>query len=99
MTEKQRLAIDDIMDNFDFHKVHRVMEFMNWQWRGEGVPSVSEMRKEARRLLLSSMKDSGQASTGGFLATYEEYEKVGGVLELKFVIEEWDWDEESGVDE
>ena len=51
MTEKQRLAIDDIMDNFDFHKVHRVMEFMNWQWSGEVVPSVSEMRKEARRLV------------------------------------------------
>jgi hypothetical protein len=87
------------MDNFDFHKVHRVMEFMNWQWSGEVVPSVSEMRKEVRRLLLESMKGRDQVSSGGFLATYQEWEKVGGVLELKFVIEEWDWDEESGMDE
>ena len=99
MTEKQQKAIDDIMDNFDFHKVHLVMDFMNWQWKNAGVPDVSELKKLARRLLRDSINEKTMVSTGGFVATYEEHDEVGIALDLKFVLEEWEWDEYTDGDD
>lgn len=49
-------VIDDVLCSFDFEKVHSVMQFLGWRWAfpksgGPSVPTVSEIRKEARRLL------------------------------------------------
>lgn len=43
-------AADEIMMNFDFEKVNRVMEFLNWRWYGakNGVPTVDEIKTEVR---------------------------------------------------
>ena len=77
-----------IIDNFDFKKVKKVMEFMNLTWVGEPKsPSISKMKKEASRLLsevYDSEPDCSSIATGGFKASrYEDS------LELEFIITDW----------
>lgn len=77
--------IDEIMDNFDFHKVQRVMEFMDWTWMGE-PPGAPALRKRARSLLKEVVeKDRLYAAQGGLRA-----EHMLGRLRLSFVLECWD---------
>ena len=68
--------IEDIMDEFDFDRVHRVMEFLNWTWADEFggvcVPLKSEVRKRARALLNESAKSKESLSTGGFHVEFRE---------------------------
>jgi len=64
--------IDDIMDDFDFDKVHKIMEFLNWEWitdeDGTQVPYISDLRKRARSLLRIAAKEGGFHGSGGFTA-------------------------------
>ena len=43
--------IKEVLDTFDFDKVHEVMIFLNWTWRFDKVPDVLELRHTAERLL------------------------------------------------
>ena len=95
--------IDDIMDEFNFAKVQKVMESLDWKWVGEYV-TIEMLREEARRLLrgacnarLGDFKDEhweiGIAnSTGGFEAKAwcDESKEHITDLELKFVVEHWE---------
>ena len=93
MTPKQQDALDNIMDNFDFDQVHKVMVFLNWKWANSngslGVPEKYELRSEARRLLKMAIEEKTTVSTGGFLAEYREGE-LDGWMDLKFVVSDWD---------
>jgi hypothetical protein len=94
------------MDNFDFHKVHKVMKMLNWRWAfsENGVPEEYELRKHARedlnRVLAAVMSgyDEYQTSCGGFEAYAKRWpaEKEGETpciqLMLKFVLTDWDED-------
>jgi len=95
--------IRDIIDEFDFDKVERTMEALNWKWRGE-TPTLYDLRKEAEHLLrgaaksrLSDFKDTHHDvaiinATGGFEARAycnENKTKITG-LDLAFVITSWD---------
>ena len=95
--------IKDIMDNFDFDKVERVMEALNWKWRGE-TPTLYDLREEALRLLrgaaksrLSDFKDTHHEiaiinACGGFEARAycnEDKTKITG-LDLAFIVTSWD---------
>jgi Spy/CpxP family protein refolding chaperone len=85
MTEKQQSAIDEIMDDFNFNKVHKAMKELNWQWRDIGVPDEYDLRVEARRLLKEAIKNKFSIATGGFEAAYQD--QYGESLTLKFVLE------------
>lgn len=79
--------IDEIMDWFDFSKVAKVMEAVDWKWwseEGIEVPCEGKLRKEARRLLKRAIKERGIIGTGGFEASY-----IDGDLELKFIVSSW----------
>ena len=95
--------IKDIMDEFDFDKVERVMESLNWKWRGE-TPTLYDLREEALRLLrgaaksrLGNFKNEHHDvaiinACGGFEAKAycdENKTKITG-LDLEFVITSWD---------
>jgi hypothetical protein len=88
MTEKQQNAIDEIMDWFDFEKVAKVMSFLEWKWISaeEGVPSVGEIRQQARKLLKQVIEQKTTIATGGLRVTYynDDY------IKLEFIIEEMD---------
>lgn len=95
--------IDEIILEFDFVKVHKAMEALNWKWLG-GVPTIEDLRNEAHRLLrgaansrLHMFKDEHweqgiQNSTGGFeaMAWCNENKTKIIRLELKFVLTSWD---------
>ena len=62
VTNRQRLAIDDIMDSFEFHKVERHMVQTQWEWAtptpedewNMEIPDEYRLRAELRRLLVSA---------------------------------------------
>ena len=80
------------------------MEFMNWRWVGEGVPTIESMIQTAKRLLnsaaelrLSEYKNSHWeigiiSSTGGFEAQAfcNEAKTEIIALDLKFILNHWD---------
>ena len=91
MKENQREAmIDEIMEHFDFEKVHKVMSFLDWEWDiGDGeqtVPSTYRLMKQAKQMLKYITqyddKEYHEMATGGFRAVLNEE----GDLELRFEI-------------
>ena len=100
---KLRNKIDDIMENFDFERVHKVMDMLEWRWGSakNGVPSVEELKKEAKRLLVSACVEKNHISTGGFKAVFEKSTGWGldndddPYVGLEFILEEW----EGGLDD
>lgn len=82
--------IQSIMDNFAFDKVRKVMELLNWRWAfSEGVPTMDELRKEARRLLVESAKERLPIATGGFRAVWEDDPNgLDPYIGLEFIVEE-----------
>ena len=101
MTQKQQDAIDGIMDYFNFEKVLKVMELLEWEWQDaeEGIPTVPELRQQARRLLKMSLKEKTNTSTGGFHVMYESSEDGGEFIQLMFAVEEWYEDVEKDLAE
>ena len=89
ITQKQQELIDDIMDNFDFEKVHKVMTFLNWKWAmldGYAIPSISDIRSRARdRLKTVLLEKYGYCESGGLVA--RKYDD--GTISLEFKIESW----------
>jgi hypothetical protein len=84
--------IDEIMDWFDFAKVQKVMDHLEWTWNGDyGPPSEAEIRQHARQ----AMKDvarGGCQSIGGFEARVVEGSEDGKPwlsLSLAFAVSEW----------
>lgn len=87
MTDEQNKAVNEIMDWFDFEKVHKTMRVLRWKWSGteEGVPLLGEIKQRARQLLVQSIEENTTISTGGFRATYSHYENH---LNLEFILSE-----------
>lgn len=86
--------IEYVLNGFDFIKVNKVMEYLDWQWYGAGVPSVYELTKQSEYLLLrvywlcfkSEDKSIPQCcASGGFKATCF-YEDNKFWFELEFII-------------
>jgi hypothetical protein len=79
------------MDYFKFEQVQKVMELLDWKWAGaeEGIPTVPELRQEARRLLKMSFEEKTNVATGGFNVMYESEADGGEFIQLMFVVEEW----------
>lgn len=92
MTQRQQDAMDNIMDYFDFEKVRRVMELLDWKWGpiGNRVPEVFEIRQSARRLIKEAIeKYKGSIATGGLWVDYSEDENGDIALDLSFKLEHW----------
>jgi hypothetical protein len=100
VTESQfEEILDDVMDQFDFDKVHRVMEFMDWVWvttdgHSTEVPSISRLKQAARKHLRRAFAKNITIGSGGLEASYVppapewKGEDPYGLLELRFVLEE-----------
>ena len=94
MSKTKQEQIDEIMDNFDFNKVAKVMDFLDWRWylKEYRVPEESEIRKNVR-MYLSKTYDYGEGQgrkyetkTGGFTYSYDpQYTE----LKLSFELDSW----------
>ena len=63
--------IDEVMDNFDFESVQKMMAAVDWRWGneegGDSVPDVADLRQSARRMIKDTFKEGVFAiSSGGF---------------------------------
>ena len=79
--------VEEVLETFDFERVHRVMESLAWTWANlDRVPSREELTAEARRLLEELDGKAGVHGSGGLRASYKE----DGTLSLKFILcESW----------
>jgi hypothetical protein len=101
-TDSLSKMIDEIMDEFDFDKVYKAMDALDWKWRGQ-TPSIEDLEKEAERLLrgaaehrLSDWKEIYWESPimngcGGFEARAwcDENKTKITALQLDFVVSSW----------
>jgi len=98
--KKPYVMINNIIDNFDFEKVNKVMIFLDWHWHWaeDGVPNISELKKLATRHLFNTVKDlemnndSDAQSTvhsGGIKVIGNKRDGKITDLTLEFIIEDW----------
>ena len=72
------IMIDEVIDSFNFERVHIAMKALDWQWQttegnGLAVPSIPRLKAMARHLLMNAIKHKSTGS-GGLEARY--YPKV-----------------------
>jgi hypothetical protein len=86
--------IDEIMDTFNFEKVKKTMEMLEWAWSSSyGIPDEYDIKKTARRLLkqLIDFEDGGVTSIGGFRAELTQKADNGGKwlrVDLAFCVDQ-----------
>ena len=86
---------EEIIENFNWDKVHKVMQHLNWEWGfNPKVPTLDEVKDKARELLKVCFDrcetDSKYTTgTGGLEATVIS-ENGLKTAELKFVLTEWE---------
>ena len=93
MKKWQKKAIREIMEEFDFEKVHKVMLILNWWWADTGKPpTVGELRERAEELLTHTAEvitgQYGFYSTIGGLEVYSN--SVDKIIKLSFIAAEWE---------
>jgi hypothetical protein len=100
--QKHQALIVGIMNEFNFEKVHDVMEYLNWTWSIPGsmneseIPSLERIKYRAESMLKEvcmrayDQENQYTIGTGGFEVT--AFYKDGNItdLELKFVLAQWD---------
>ena len=90
----------DILNNFDFQKVHDTMKCLNWTWYPKGIPTVDNIIFGAREKIESVIKvclleakpdEEYFVSSGGLKATAikNEYGQIT-FLQLEFVLTSWE---------
>lgn len=91
MKKWQKKAIKEIMEEFDFKGARKTMLALDWTWAHiNRTPFVSELREEAKSLLIMTTKGSASphyVGTGGFEAVCDN-EKKG--MRLLFIVSEWE---------
>jgi hypothetical protein len=71
-----RSKLDELLKEFDFEKVHKIMNLLDWRWVGVlGIPEEEDMILVIRSLFNSIKgaiirKERSFAATGGFKLTY-----------------------------
>ena len=93
---KEKL-INNILENFDFDKVRKVMDFLNWTWHNEDeTPSTYTLINSAKRRLeevyeISMREDRNCSISSGGLKASTIWDKGQVVcLELDFVLASWE---------
>ena len=101
-------AVEEVIENFDFEKVHEVMKILNWKWDGDNpgelptIPTVEKM-KEVVKDLFRSMEDQIEIAKSSTWFDCTSTSSAGGfratidgdVYTLEFVLEEYETDLES----
>ena len=98
--DRHQKMMFDIINNFDFLKVHLVMKSLNWLWYPKGVPTVDDITFSARERIESVIKaclleakpeEEYFVSSGGLKATAikNDYGQIT-FLQLEFVVTSWD---------
>lgn len=88
--------IEDLLDEFDFDKVKKVMDYLEWIYfdSPDKQVSIGELRRQARRLLEiafdASPSPTYMTGSGGFEVTRDMYPgDATKYLTLSFVVANW----------
>lgn len=84
--------INEIMDNFDFHRVEDVMHHLHWEWADNDsmyVPDETAIRKFARTLICEAIKQHSTIESGGFAAIYYGNDDGTFDIRLDFIVTSW----------
>jgi len=93
-------AIEDIVENFDYEKVHKVMKFLNWTWLDNPEsPSVGKMVLETSKELKDSYnkcvenKSNYFCKSGGFCYNvfWDSEKQEVDSIELQFQVDSWEY--------
>lgn len=87
--------IDEILDEFDFERVHRAMIALQWSYHNtEGTPHIGDLRRLARSLLKQVVEAKGiqSVASGGFTAYMHS-----GLLGLRFEVTQFEVEVEKGI--
>lgn len=77
--------IDEVMDYFNFEKIHKTMLFLNWTWHNTGVPEIYELRQFVRELLNQLFEENlKEISCGGF-HLYRKEDSIVVTFELTYL--------------
>ena len=91
MKKWQKKAIKEIMEEFDFARVRKVMLALDWTWlNAPSSPSIEELRGAAEKLLIKGVESADifhYSSTGGFDTYCDNTNKS---ISLSFVVEVWE---------
>lgn len=87
-----------VISNFNFEKVRKMMEAVDWRWGGPymdgefAVPSIEVMRSQAMSLILEAHRLDSNVSAGGFEAYWIRKGESGscgyqgeGCIGLRFI--------------
>ena len=90
LDDEDDVKIKSILNHFDFNKVKKIMDVLNWKWASSknGVPDIDEIRKLATRLLIDACVEKQNISTGGFRAVYDDNGDGDPYVGLEFIVEE-----------
>ena len=90
LNDDEDAKIKSILNNFDFNKVKKIMDVLNWKWASSknGFPDMDEIRKLATRLLIDACVEKTNISTGGFRAVYDDIGDGDPYVGLEFIVEE-----------
>ena len=90
LNDDEDAKIKSILNNFDFNKVKKIMDVLNWKWASSknGFPDMDEIRKLATRLLIDACVEKQNISTGGFKAVYDDNGDGDPYVGLEFIVEE-----------
>jgi hypothetical protein len=92
-----RRQIPEIMEDFDFEKVLRVMHFLGWKWRGRDV-TLQELRNCAQDLMYDAVDEyelepelaatGSCVATGGFVAEVVTFAQAAPRMQLTFYVDQ-----------
>lgn len=91
LNKTQKETVEEIMNTFDFRKVREVMYALDWEWRDIGVPSVEEIRQQARSMLnrCVDLQGKNEEGSGGLRVEYDNDKSLQDYcLRLSFEVEE-----------
>jgi hypothetical protein len=83
-------SAENAMDEIDWHRIHRVMEFVEWTWVTSGghTPEPTEMKRAVRELCYHAYKaaigETGRTYSGGFQVLCDPEDKA---FEINFILE------------
>ena len=65
--------IREVLREFNWAKIHKVMKVLDWQWAPiNRVPTIGELKDQARRILEAAWDCKGRTEIGGLVAEYED---------------------------
>ena len=101
ISEKVKHVLNDVFDNFDFERVKKTMDALDWKWdlstsasppdEKPRVPTLDKIKEEAACLMWEcATQDVSVVATGGFRVEKDFSDPNDPWMRLSFEVTDWD---------